>query len=165
MQSSNAVDVRVFLDEHPFSSFQWIVFGLCFVVVLLDGFDTAAIGFVAPSLVKEWGLEKSALGPVLSAALFGLAAGALVAGPLADRLGRKLMLIVSVLVFGIACLGASLSADLGQLTVLRFATGLGLAAAMPNAVTLVSEYCPQRLRATITNTMFCGFPRGAAAAF
>ena len=77
MQSSNAVDVRVFLDEHPFSSFQWIVFGLCFVVVLLDGFDTAAIGFVAPSLLKEWGVEKSALGPVLSAALFGLAAGAL----------------------------------------------------------------------------------------
>jgi MFS transporter, AAHS family, 4-hydroxybenzoate transporter len=162
MQSSSKVDVRAFLDEHPFSSFQWIVFGPCFVVVLLDGFDTAAIGFVAPSLLKQWGIEKSALGPVLSAALFGLAAGALVAGPLADRLGRKFMLVVSVLVFGLACLGSAFSADLGQLTALRFVTGLGLGAAMPNAVTLMSEYCPQRLRATMTNTMFCGFPLGAA---
>jgi AAHS family 4-hydroxybenzoate transporter-like MFS transporter len=162
MQSGNPVDVRVFLDEHPFSSFQWLVFALCFVVVLLDGFDTAAIGFVAPSLLKEWDVEKSALGPVLSAALFGLAAGALVAGPLADHLGRKFMLVAAVLVFGIACFGSAFSAGLGQLTVLRFVTGLGLGAAMPNAVTLMSEFCPQRLRATMTNTMFCGFPLGAA---
>jgi AAHS family 4-hydroxybenzoate transporter-like MFS transporter len=162
MQSSGKVDVRAFLDEHRFSSFQWIVFCLCFVVVLLDGFDTAAIGFVAPSLLREWSIEKSALGPVLSAALFGLAAGAVVAGPLADRFGRKFMLVISVLVFGIACLGSAFSADLRQLTLLRFVTGLGLGAAMPNAVTMMSEYCPQRLRATMTNTMFCGFPLGAA---
>jgi AAHS family 4-hydroxybenzoate transporter-like MFS transporter len=162
MQSSGKVDVRAFLDEHQFSSFHWIVFCLCFVVVLLDGFDTAAIGFVAPSLLKEWSIEKSALGPVLSAALFGLAAGALVAGPLADRFGRKFMLVVSALVFGIACFASAFSADLRQLTLLRFVTGLGLGAAMPNAVTLMSEYCPQRLRATMTNAMFCGFPLGAA---
>lgn len=162
MQSRSQVDVRAFLDEHPFTSFQWIVFSLCFVVVLLDGFDTAAIGFVAPSLIKEWGVEKSALGPVLSAALFGLAAGAIVAGPLADRFGRKFMLVISVLVFGVACLGSAFSADLRQLTLLRFVTGLGLGAAMPNAVTMMSEYCPQRLRATMTNMMFCGFPLGAA---
>lgn len=162
MQSNSQVDVRVFLDEHQFSSFQWIVFCLCFVVVLLDGFDTAAIGFVAPSLLKEWSVEKSALGPVLSAALFGLAAGAVFAGPLADRFGRKFMLVISVLVFGIACLGSAFSADLRQLTALRFVTGLGLGAAMPNAVTMMSEYCPQRLRSTMTNMMFCGFPLGAA---
>jgi MFS transporter, AAHS family, 4-hydroxybenzoate transporter len=162
MQPTDRVDVQTFLDEHPFSAFQWLVFGLCFVIVLLDGFDTAAIGFIAPSLLKEWGVEKSALGPVLSAALFGLAAGALSAGPLADRLGRKRVLVVSVLVFGLACLGSAFAADLSQLTMLRFVTGVGLGAAMPNAVTLMSEYCPQRRRATMTNTMFCGFPLGAA---
>jgi AAHS family 4-hydroxybenzoate transporter-like MFS transporter len=156
------VDVQSFLDDHPFSGFQWLIFGLCFVIVLLDGFDTAAIGFIAPSLLKEWGIEKSALGPVLSAALFGLAAGALMAGPLADHLGRKLVLTGSVLVFGIACLGSAFAGDLTQLVALRFVTGVGLGAAMPNAVTLMSEYCPQRLRATMTNLMFCGFPLGAA---
>jgi MFS transporter, AAHS family, 4-hydroxybenzoate transporter len=162
MPMTTRVDVQAFLDNHRFSGFQWLIFGLCLVIVLLDGFDTAAIGFIAPSLLKEWGIEKSALGPVLSAALFGLAAGALLAGPLADHLGRKLVLTGSVLVFGIACLSSAFAGDLTQLVGLRFVTGVGLGAAMPNAVTLMSEYCPQRLRATMTNLMFCGFPLGAA---
>jgi len=162
MPERQSVDVQSFLNEHRFSGFQWMIFGLCFVIVLLDGFDTAAIGFIAPSLVKEWGVTRPALGPVLSAALFGLAAGALSSGPLADWLGRKMLLVASVLVFGIACLGSSFSQSLEQLTALRFLTGLGLGAAMPNAVTLMSEYCPDRLRSTLTNAMFCGFPLGAA---
>ena len=74
----------------------------------------------------------------------------------------RLLLIVSVTIFGIACLGSAWSADLLQLTVLRFVTGLGLGAAMPNAVTMMSEYCPDNRRATLTNLMFCGFPLGAA---
>ena len=162
MPDSPSVDVQSFLNEHRFSGFQWTIFGLCFLIVLADGFDTAAIGFIAPSLLKEWGIAKPALGPVLSAALFGLAAGALSSGPLADWLGRKKLLVAAVLVFGVACLGSSFSQSLDQLTTLRFLTGLGLGAAMPNAVTLMSEYCPDRLRATLTNAMFCGFPLGAA---
>jgi len=162
MPDSPSVDVQSFLNEHRFSGFQWTIFGLCFLIVLADGFDTAAIGFIAPSLLKEWGIAKPALGPVLSAALFGLAAGALSSGPLADWLGRKKLLVAAVLVFGVACLASSFSQSLDQLTTLRFLTGLGLGAAMPNAVTLMSEYCPDRMRATLTNAMFCGFPLGAA---
>ena len=156
------VDVQTFLNENKFSGYQWLIFGLCFLIVLLDGFDTAAIGFIAPSLINEWGVSKPALAPVLSAALFGLAAGALSAGPLADRLGRKRVLVGSVLVFGAACLGSAFAGDLTQLTVLRFLTGIGLGAAMPNAVTLMSEYCPNQRRAMLTNAMFSGFPLGAA---
>ena len=156
------VDVQTFLNENKFSGYQWLIFGLCFLIVLLDGFDTAAIGFIAPSLINEWGVSKPALAPVLSAALFGLAAGALSAGPLADRLGRKRVLVGSVLVFGVACLGSAFAGDLTQLTVLRFLTGIGLGAAMPNAVTLMSEYCPNQRRAMLTNAMFSGFPLGAA---
>ncbi len=163
MKTSNQpVNVQTLLNEHPFSPFQWMVFALCFFIVLLDGFDTAAIGFIAPSLIKEWGASKAALAPVLSAALFGLAAGALSAGPLADRLGRKRVLVGSVLVFGLACLASSFAGDLTQLSAMRFLTGVGLGAAMPNAVTLMSEYCPDQRRATLTNAMFCGFPLGAA---
>ncbi len=156
------VNVQTFLNEHPFSPFQWAIFALCFLIVLLDGFDTAAIGYIAPSLITEWGVSRPDLAPVLSAALFGLAAGALCSGPLADRLGRKAVLVGAVLVFGAACLCSAFSGSLTQLVVWRFATGLGLGAAMPNAVTLMSEYCPDARRATLTNTMFCGFPLGAA---
>jgi MFS transporter, AAHS family, 4-hydroxybenzoate transporter len=162
MQQARSIDVQSFLNEHPFSGFQWLIFTMCFLIVLLDGFDTAAIGYIAPSLIQEWGVSKPALAPVLSAALFGLAGGALASGPLADRLGRRLVLNVSVLVFAVACLISAFSQDLQSLTIWRFITGLGLGAAMPNAVTLMSEYCPAQRRATLTNAMFCGFPLGAA---
>jgi AAHS family 4-hydroxybenzoate transporter-like MFS transporter len=162
MRDDKTVDIQAFLDEHAFSPFQWLVFVLCFLIVLTDGFDTAAIGFIAPSLVREWGIARPALAPVLSAALFGLAGGALASGPIADRAGRKAVLVVAVLLFGAGCLASSFSSTLTELTVLRFLTGLGLGAAMPNAATLMSEYCPGRLRATLTNAMFCGFPLGAA---
>ncbi len=156
------VNVQTLLNEHPFSGFQWVIFALCFLIVLLDGFDTAAIGYIAPSLITEWGVSKPALAPVLSAALFGLAAGAMFSGPLADRLGRKAVLVGSVAVFAVACLASGFSPDIWTLAVLRFITGVGLGAAMPNAVTLMSEYCPDARRATLTNAMFCGFPLGAA---
>ena len=162
MPDTKSVNVQAFLNEHGFSGYQWMIFGLCFLIVLLDGFDTAAIGYIAPSLIKEWGVGKPELGPVLSAALFGLAVGALSAGPLADKLGRRRLLVASVLIFAVACFASAFSADLTQLTLLRFVTGVGLGAAMPNAVTLMSEYCPDQRRAVLTNTMFCGFPLGAA---
>ncbi|SEA94044.1 MFS transporter, AAHS family, 4-hydroxybenzoate transporter [Paraburkholderia sartisoli] len=159
---NTAVNVQTFINEHPFSGFQWLIFFMCFVIVLLDGFDTAAIGFIAPSLITEWNVSKPDLAPVLSAALFGLACGALVSGPLSDRLGRRLLLIGSVMLFGVACLGSAFSTTIGHLTVLRFITGIGLGAAMPNAVTMMGEFCPDRRRATVINLMFCGFPLGAA---
>ena len=157
-----ATDVQRFLNEHPFSRYQWVIFILCFLIVLMDGFDTAAIGFIAPSLITEWGIGKSALGPVLSAALFGLAFGALTAGPLADRFGRKGVLTAAVVVMGAASLISATSGNLTELTIWRFITGLGLGAAMPNAVTLINEYCPDSKRSFITNSMFCGFPAGSA---
>ncbi|MGA7814420.1 MFS transporter [Caballeronia sp.] len=162
MNKNETVNVQTFINEHPFSRFQWLIFAMCFVIVLLDGFDTAAIGFIAPSLITEWKIDRSVLAPVLSAALFGLAFGALVVGPLSDRLGRRNILIASVGVFGVACFASAFSGDLLHLTVMRFVTGVGLGAAMPNAVTLMSEFCPDRRRATLINLMFCGFPLGAA---
>lgn len=162
MLAQSALDIQAFLDERRFSSYQWLVFALCFTIVLLDGFDTAAIGYLAPSLVAEWGISKPQLAPVLSAALIGLTCGSLTSGPLADRFGRKRPLTLAVLVFALASLGAWHAASLSELTVWRFVTGIGLGAAMPNAVTLMSEYCPANRRATLTNAMFCGFPLGAA---
>jgi len=160
--AGRTVNVQTILNEAPFSGFQWTIFVLCFLIVLLDGFDTSAIGYIAPSLLGEFHVDRPALAPVLSAALFGLAFGALGSGPVADRLGRKTVLVGAVLLFAVACLASSTSGSLDHLVIWRFVTGLGLGAAMPNAVTLMSEYCPDSRRATMTNLMFCGFPLGAA---
>ena len=103
--------MQTVLNDHPFSGYQWVIFALCFFIVLLDGFDTAAIGYIAPSLLGEWGLAKADLAPVLSAALFGFA-GAMSSGPLADKFGRKAVLVGSVLVFAVACLASGYTHDL-----------------------------------------------------
>lgn len=160
--SERVVDTQAFIDGQRFSPFQWVILVLCFLVVAADGYDTAAIGFIAPSLVQQWGITRVALGPVMSAALVGLGIGAVLAGPLADRLGRKTVLVLSVAFFGLWSLAAAFAGTVESLTVLRFCTGLGLGAAMPNAVTLMSEYAPTRVRAVVVNTMFCGFSTGLA---
>jgi AAHS family 4-hydroxybenzoate transporter-like MFS transporter len=156
------VDVALFIDQQPVGGFQIRLLLTCAAVLLLDGFDTQAIGYVAPALAKEWGLSKAALGPVFSAGLFGLMIGALVFGPLADRIGRKKIIIFSTLAFGIGTLATSLIQDVNSLLAIRFLTGLGLGGAMPNAVAMTSEFSPHRRRATMVMIMFCGFSVGAA---
>lgn len=120
MPHDNNVEIRGFIDNQPFSRYQWLILVLCFLAVALDGFDTAIIGFIATSLVQEWGIDKTALGPVMSAALVGLAVGALAAGPLADRIGRKKVLVISLLLFGGFSLLTAFAGSLSALTLLRF---------------------------------------------
>jgi AAHS family 4-hydroxybenzoate transporter-like MFS transporter len=157
-----AIDLVDFIDREPVGGFQIRLLLTCAGVLFLDGFDTQAIGYVAPALAREWGLTKGALGPVFSAGLFGLMIGALVFGPLADRVGRKKIIIFSTAAFGLGALATALVQDLNSLLVIRFLTGLGLGGAMPNTVAMTSEYNPQRRRATMVMIMFCGFSIGAA---
>ena len=104
---------------------QRLLLVLCFLVVAIDGFDTAIIGFIAPAIRAEWQLEVTRLGPLFAAGLFGLMIGSFAVGPLADRYGRKTMLIVSVLGFGGASLASAFSPDITVVDVARFLTGVG----------------------------------------
>lgn len=142
MTYSGKVDIQQVIDESPFSGFHWLLIVLGFLVLAIDGFDTAAMGYIAPTLSAEWGIHKQDLGPVLSAALLGLSLGALIAGPVSDKMGRKRVLVFSCLFFGLASTGTARAQTLNTLTLWRFLTGLGLGAAMPNAITLISEFAP-----------------------
>src|SRR5579863_9526503 len=160
--NASPIDVAAFIDAQPVGGFQIKLILACATVLFLDGFDTTAIGYVAPALAKEWNIGKTALGPVFSAGLFGLMIGALLFGPLADRLGRKKIIVLSTLAFGIGTLVTSLVNDVSTLLAIRFLTGLGLGGAMPNTIALTSEFSPHRRRATMVMVMFVGFSIGAA---
>jgi AAHS family 4-hydroxybenzoate transporter-like MFS transporter len=159
---ASLVDVAGFIDRQPVGGFQIKLLLTCATVLFLDGFDTQAIGYIAPALAKDWRLGKAELGPVFSAGLVGLMIGALLFGPLADRAGRKKIIIFSTLAFGVCTFATAFATDVNTLLVMRFLTGLGLGGAMPNAVAITSEFSPHRRRATMVMIMFCGFSVGAA---
>ncbi|MBD0270752.1 MAG: MFS transporter [Acetobacteraceae bacterium] len=164
MATARSIDVQDVINAHPVSGFQKLVIALCFLVVAIDGFDTAAVGFIAPALRKEWGVTPAQLAPLFGAGLFGLMVGAFVFGPLADKVGRKPVLVATTVFFGAATVASAFATSIEMLTALRFVTGLGLGGAMPAAITLTSEFCPEKKRSTLVTLMFCGFTIGSATA-
>jgi AAHS family 4-hydroxybenzoate transporter-like MFS transporter len=160
---SNTIDIKSFIDERRISVFQWFLVAMCFFVVVADGMDVAIMGFVTPSILQEWDISRPAFGIVISAAPFGLVIGALVAGPSSDKFGRKIVLVVSVFLFGALTLATAYASSPTEMAVLRLLAGMGMGAAMPNASTLLSEYAPQRRRSLMITIMFTGFNLGSAA--
>ena len=149
------------LDGRKVGSFQIRVLVLCALAVALDGFNTQAIGYVAPAIARDWQLGREALSPVFASGLIGLMIGALTFGPVADRFGRKRIIIACTAIFGAFSLATPAAHSLNELIALRFMGGLGLGGVMPNAIALTSEFSPQRSRGTMVMVMFCGFPMGA----
>lgn len=161
MTQTPVVDIKAWIDAQPISRFQWKVLLLCFLIIMIDGYDAAVMGFIAPALLESWGISRAELGPILGAAMFGVAIGALVAGPLSDRYGRKQILLGSVAFFAVFSLAAAFAQNPTQLALMRFLTGLGLGAVMPNCVTLVAEYMPERRKGLMITLMYSGFNVGS----
>ena len=154
------VDINHVIDRDKLSPLQWLVFFLGFLVFFCDGLDTGIIGFVAPALLDDWGITKPQLAPVLSAALVGMSIGAIISGPLADKFGRKKVIVATTLLFAIFTIMCGLATSTQDLMIYRFITGIGLGAAMPNISTIVSEYMPIKRRAFLTGIAGCGFMLG-----
>jgi MFS transporter, AAHS family, 4-hydroxybenzoate transporter len=155
------INVNETIDRHPVSAYQIGVLVLCMLVAALDGFDTQAIGYVAPAIIGDWKIAPAALTGVFSAGTFGILIGCLFVAPLADRFGRRPLILLCLVEFGVGTLATSEVQSLQMLIALRFLTGIGLGACMSNAIALTSEYIPSRSRATITTWTFCGYALGA----
>ncbi|MPW11820.1 MFS transporter, partial [Paraburkholderia sp. CNPSo 3155] len=141
-----------------------LTIGLCLIVALLEGVDLQSTGLAAPRMAREFHLAVAQMGWAFSIGASGLLPGAAIGGRLADRLGRKRVLMWSVALFGLFSLATAQVWDLNSLLAARFLTGLGLGAAMPNLIALCSEAAPPHQRNTAVGAMYCGMPFGAALA-
>lgn len=141
---------------------QYLTLLLCLLVVAIDGFDTGIAAYISPLIRRDWSLAASQLGPLFGAGLLGLALGNFIWGPVADKLGCKRVIMISMLIFGGASIASASAPSLSWLIALRFLTGLGLGGALPNAVTLATEYSPTRGRALLVTIVLLGFPGGLA---
>lgn len=141
-----------------------LTIGLCFLVALMEGLDLQAAGIAAEGIARAFSLDSMQMGWIFSAGILGLLPGALVGGMLADRYGRKRVLIASVALFGVFSLATALSWSFFTLVFARLMTGVGLGAALPNLIALTSEAAGPRFRGTAVSLMYCGVPIGAALA-
>ncbi len=161
MTNITTVNVPELIDRQNVGAFQIRIMILCALAVMLDGFAAQMIGYVAPSLAREMHLGPSALSRIFAASLIGLMLGALTFGPIADRYGRRRVIVTCTLIFGLFTLATAFANSAASLTALRFLAGLGFGGVMPNAIALMAEYAPHRRRGTMITIMFCGFPIGA----
>lgn len=153
---SDTLDVGRAIDDGPYTLMQKIVVAMAALSIIMDGFDGQLIGFAIPAIMKEWGLTRGAFAPAVAAGLIGMGIGSACAGLFADRYGRRLAIIGSVSLFGVATCAIGLATDITGIAILRLIAGLGIGGALPSCATLTAEFTPARRRTVaVTATIVC----------
>ncbi|WP_087723167.1 MFS transporter [Pandoraea sp. PE-S2T-3] len=134
---------------------------VCFAVSMIDGFDTLMLSFVAPLLSKSLNIDPASLGRVFGAGFIGTVVGSLIAGPLADRFGRRPTLVAALIMTGVFTLACAWATSATELSILRLLGGLGMGGAIPPVTAITAESAPVRRRSALVILMFIGFPLGA----
>lgn len=161
MSAVQTIDIPSVIDSNSLSRSQLWILIMVGLTVVMDGFDVQSMGYVAPAIIADWGVSKAELGPVFGAGLFGMLVGSLTLSVLADKIGRRPVLIWATVFFSLCMLVTAHVTSIGQLQVIRFVTGLGLGAIMPNALALVGEFSPRHKRVTLMMLVSCGYTIGA----
>ena len=160
-QAGEFVAVDTVIDRQTMSKLQKLAIASCCLIAVVDGFDSQLIGFLAPSIASTLDVNIKSFGPMFSAGLVGLMVGALIMGPLGDKVGRKRILLGATMLFGLLGGLTGMVRSLDQLVIARFLTGLGLGGAMPNLMALAAEYAPKRQSRLAIGLISASFPTGA----
>jgi AAHS family 4-hydroxybenzoate transporter-like MFS transporter len=161
---SSEIDVGELLQERPLGEFHIVTFGLCMLILFVDGLDYSAPIVAAPAILRDFKAETGAMGIVFSAVFVGILAGSVIFGYIGDRFGRKTGAVLGVLVYSLPALLTVFATSLDQLTIFRCVTGLGIGGVIPNIVALLTETAPKRFRVTFVMAAFIGYSSGNAAA-
>ncbi len=156
-----AADPRSIVRSATMSAFQIIIVSLCVLIAALDGFDVLAIAYTAPSIAREWKLTPADLGIVFSAGPLGMCIGAALITPIADRLGRRPVALLSLLILAVGMLASAFVSNLSELSVMRIFTGLGIGSALTSVNVIVAEYASDKRRSLAISLMTIGYPAGA----
>lgn len=154
------LEVQGYIDNARFGKFHWTILIVCTLLMIFDGYDLFLFGVVIPVVMQEWGLTAVEAGTLGSYSLFGMMFGALLLGTLADKIGRKKGIIISFVLFSVATMLTGLSSTSTEFGIYRFLAGLGCGGLMPNAVALINELAPKKMRNTLVTLMFSGFSLG-----
>jgi MFS transporter, AAHS family, 4-hydroxybenzoate transporter len=160
MPETQVTDVTALIDARPLGALQIRTLILCGLAAVLDGLDLQSIGLAAPGIIATLHVPPRSFGLVFSAALLGLMLGAFCLGPVADRYGRRRILIGALLIIGAFTFATAYATSFEMLLALRFLAGIGLGGAMPCFISLGSEYAPWRQRAVLVGLLWAGFPLG-----
>ncbi len=159
--STTSLNVNDLLNQAKFSKFHLSVVFWCTLINICDGYDLVIYGVVLPRLMEQWSLTSVQAGMLASTAMCGMLVGALSCGILADKFGRKRVLLLCVFFLSTFTLLGSFASTPTEFAILRFLAGLGIGGAMPNVVALTSEYSPKKSRITMVSIMSCGYAVGA----
>ncbi|MBK5003213.1 MFS transporter [Pseudomonas sp. S31] len=156
-----STDIKRRLDDDPMGRFQYLAIGICIVLNMIDGFDVLVMAFTAASVSAEWNLGGAQVGLLLSAGLFGMAAGSLFIAPWADRFGRRPLILLCLALSGAGMLLSALSQTPLQLALLRGLTGLGIGGILASSNVIASEYASKRWRGLAVSLQSTGYALGA----
>nr|WP_263326374.1 aromatic acid/H+ symport family MFS transporter [Neobacillus sp. Marseille-Q6967] len=160
----NKVNAGQVIDQSRFNLFHFLLIFWCFIIILVDGYDIVIYGSVIPSLIEEWGISPVTAGAIGSYTAAGTALGAVIFGLLADKLGRKKVILICTIMFSTFTPLAAFTDGPILFTIFRVIAGLGLGGVMPNVIALSTEYAPKRIRSAVVSFVFCGYSMGAIAA-
>ncbi|WP_025293373.1 MFS transporter [Sphingomonas sanxanigenens] len=155
-----AIDPRAVIEDAPMSRFQWSIVATMIGLNALDGFDVLSISFASPGIAAEWGIDRAALGIVLSMELVGMAIGSLVLGGIADRIGRRATILSCLVLMTIGMIGAATSAGIAALCIWRVLTGLGIGGMLAATNAAVAEAANAKQRSLAVVLMAGGYPLG-----
>jgi AAHS family 4-hydroxybenzoate transporter-like MFS transporter len=159
---SARLDVSEVIDNCTIGPLHIAIFTLCALCLVMDGFDVQALGYVAPAIIQEWKVAPALLGPVFGASNFGVLIGQLSFTMLADKIGRRPVLIGGAIAFGLLTLLTGRVNSISELLTVRFLAGTALGSIIPNATALIGEFSPRRLRIALMTWVSTGFTAGAA---
>ncbi|MFC6978651.1 MFS transporter [Microbulbifer taiwanensis] len=159
----NTADPRELIAESPMSRLQIVAVTLCVLLTALDGFDVLAISFAAPGIAGDWGIDRAALGVVLSMELIGMALGSLLLGNLADRMGRRRAIIGCLVLMSGGMYLAAIAGDVVTLSAIRMLTGIGIGGMLAATNAMAAEFSNRRRRHLAVTLMASGYPLGAIA--